>query len=62
MNNKVHPVSRYPAGTPLWQQLMDYYEVVAKDAEAIGKRLKAARYRKKAKRIFLKVGGIVIRC
>ena len=51
---------RYPPGTPTWKVMMDYYEQVAKDAAMLGKKFKAARYRKKAKKTFIKAGGIII--
>ena len=62
MGTKVHPVSRYPKGTPLWRIMMDYYETVAKDAETLGKRLKANRYRRKADKVFIEAGGTIINC
>lgn len=59
-NPKVHTLTRYPSGTPTWKVMMDYYEQVAKDAERLGKRFKAARFRKKATKTFIKAGGIII--
>ncbi len=40
--------------------MQDYYLQVAKDAEAMGKKLKAKRYRKKAAKEFFKAGGFKI--
>ena len=53
-------VERYPQGTPTWKVMRDYYLQVAKDAEAMGKKLKAKRYRKKAAKEFFKAGGTEI--
>lgn len=54
-------VSRYPEGTLHWKAMMDYYEQVAKDAERLGKKLKAKRYYKKAFKVFCKAGGFEIK-
>lgn len=37
--------------------MMDYYTQVAKDAEMLGKKIKAKRYHKKAFKEFCKAGG-----
>ena len=40
--------------------MFDYYTQVAKDAEAMGKKLKAKRFHKKARKEFFKAGGFKI--
>ena len=59
-NQRFHTLTRYPPGTPTWKVMMDYYEQVAKDAARLGKKFKAARFRKKAVKTFIKAGGIII--
>lgn len=53
-------VARHPEGTPTWKLMVEYYEQVAKDAQSMGRVLKACVYRKKAAKEFLKAGGFVI--
>lgn len=53
-------LKRYPEGTPTWQYMFDYYMQVAKDAESMGKKFKAKRFRKKALKEFFKAGNTLI--
>lgn len=53
-------VQRYPEGTPTWVAMRDYYLQVAEDAERLGKKMKAKRYRAKARAEFIKAGGTEI--
>lgn len=48
---------RYPEGTPLWVFMYDYYCQVARDAEAMGKKLKAKRFRNKTYKVLWKDTG-----
>ena len=54
-------VERYPKGTPLWKIMQEYYLQVARDAEKQGKKLKAKRYYKKARKEIFKSGGTFIK-
>ena len=47
--NSLRTFGRYPEGTTRKEIARDYYLQVAKDAEKAGNRLKARRYRAKAK-------------
>ncbi len=48
---------RYPEGTPDWVKRFDYYNQVARDAEATGNKPKARRFRNKAAEVLREATG-----